>query len=94
MEKIIEVKALDNYQLFVHFEDGTKGEIDLKHLLEFPAFEPWKNYEFFKSVFIGGNNGVPTWNDDLDIDALNIYLHLKGISFEEYVSKKNERNAA
>jgi len=83
--KLIKYKALENYKLFVHFEDGISGEVDLSHLNELKIFkEYWIKNDNFKNFMIIKN--YITWNEVLDIDTLNLYLELTQQNFEEYAN--------
>lgn len=42
-----EVSALDNYKIWIKFEDGVKGEIDLSSLKGKGVFEIWNDYKKF-----------------------------------------------
>jgi hypothetical protein len=86
MIKPIEVKALKNFQLFVKFNDGIEGVIDLSHLRNGEAFKCWEAPGNFEKVYLDGQ-GI-AWNDQLDIDALNVYLTLTKQSFEEFIRKQ------
>ncbi len=70
-QKVIEVKPLENYRLFVKFEDGLSGEVDLSGDLRGPVFEPLKDPAFFKQVAID-DHGAPCWPNQADLapDAL------------------------
>ena len=50
MEKILKVTVLKGYQLFVEFDDGVRGEIDLSDRLFGPVFEPLRDPEVFSKV--------------------------------------------
>ena len=45
---IIEAKYVRDFVVWVKFEDGTEGEIDLASELWGPVFEPLKNQECFR----------------------------------------------
>ncbi len=46
MEKITQIKVLDNYRLEILFNDGVKGVISLSDRLFGPVFEPLKDPVF------------------------------------------------
>ena len=43
--KILEARPLDGYKIWLKFDDGISGEVDLSHLAGKGVFELWKNYE-------------------------------------------------
>ena len=51
--RVVEVKPLPNFCLWVRFLDGTSGTVDLAHELWGPMFEPLANPEVF-------NQGSPS----------------------------------
>lgn len=71
------VQPLEGYKLFVRFQDGTAGEIDLSHLAGKGVFCFWDIDENFKKVHIDEESGAISWNEEIDIDTLVIYAQLK-----------------
>lgn len=70
--KPIEVKALQNYDLYLKFEDGKEKIYNVKHLVEnFPFYNNLKNREYFENVKIDGNTIV--WSEGEDIAPENLY---------------------
>lgn len=62
MKKIIEIKALENYRLFLKYNYGVEGIIDLSDLVGRGVFVKFNEIGFFNNVWIGGS-GAPTWNN-------------------------------
>lgn len=50
--KVCGVRALENYRLWLRFSDGSIKIYDVNKLLNYPAFEPLKDKEVFKTVYI------------------------------------------
>ena len=80
--KILETRPLDDYKIWLKFDDGVTGEVDLSHLAEKGVFEFWNNYENFKNVSIENGRSL-IWSDEIDIDADSLYLKLTGKKPEE-----------
>jgi hypothetical protein len=91
--KPVTVKALDNYSIFVAFNDGTQGIIDLKHLAHKGVFRDWDRNNLFARVHID-DYGAIAWNDDIDICPDNVWLQLKGVTFEQWKQQNPEQYAA
>lgn len=91
MVRAIEVRALNNFHLYVKFDDGISGEVDLTPFKDGEVFQCWKTPGVFEKVYIDGS-GI-AWNENLDIDALNIYLNITKQSFEEYIEKQKSSHA-
>jgi hypothetical protein len=92
--KIISVKALERYKIYAEFNDGTKGVYDLSDLAGKSAFKIWEQPGYFNKVFINPENNAIAWNEMVEIDTLNCYLHIRNISFEEYRAMNKEQNHA
>jgi hypothetical protein len=91
--KPIEVKALDNYNIFVGFSDGVKGFVDLRHLAHKCVFREWDKNNLFLQVHID-DYGAIAWNNDIDICPDNIYLQLKGLTFEQWKQQNQYQYAS
>jgi hypothetical protein len=72
--KVTHVKAVESYKIVVTFDDGTSGIVDLGDLVQKDIFRDLKDPAFFAKVYTTGE--AIAWNDDLEIDALNIYAKI------------------
>ena len=82
MARPVEVKALPNFRIWLRYDDGTKGEIDLSDLAGRGVFKSWENVTFFDSVRLGAHGAIE-WGADLDVCPDAMYLRLTGKSPEE-----------
>jgi hypothetical protein len=78
----MEVRALSDYKLWLHYDDGVVGEVDLSGLVGEGVFQLWNDYHRFERVSIGPQ-GELAWGDDLDLCADALYLKLTGKRPEE-----------
>ncbi len=53
MPKPVHVKALSNYRIWLEYDDGTEGEVDLSDLAGRGVFQAWNDPTFFVSVRLG-----------------------------------------
>ena len=83
--KLLRVQYKGGYTLSVNFEDAVKGEIDLTELVNKGVFQSIKDVSQFKKAYSTGYSIA--WTDDLEIDALNVYLQLTGKSLSEINQK-------
>lgn len=77
--RIIECRGDEAYHLWIKFEDGLAGTVDLSNLAGKGVFRAWKDKVFFKMVTIDKVSGTVCWRrpgagsvdggDDLDLDA-------------------------
>lgn len=85
LKDIIEVKYLENYQLYLKFEDNQQGVIDIDQIIKFTGiFEPLKNINYFKNVKINPEWGTIYWENgaDLDPDILYSFVAKKTLNYE------------
>jgi hypothetical protein len=82
MPKIVEAKPLVHFRLWLHFADGTVGEVDLSHLAGQGVFQIWNEPGRFEQLTIGPR-GELQWGSDVDLCPDALYLKLTGKSPEE-----------
>ena len=93
MLKPVAVEARDGLSIWIRYEDGVEGEIDLSHLKGKGVFKAWDDREFFDSVYI--SNRAVMWGDEIDLCPDALYMRLTGLSLEEYrnISRLQATNA-
>jgi len=77
-----EVKPLENFRIWLRYDDGTEGDVDLSDVAGRGVFEPWNDRTFFEAVRLG-SHGAIEWGTDIDICPDAMYLRLTGKSPEE-----------
>ena len=82
MKRAIDVRPLDNYRLWLKFDDGTQGEIDLSDLAGRGVFAAWVNANVFREVRVD-DSGAVVWPDEIDLCPDALYLRLTGKAVEE-----------
>lgn len=92
--RLLEVKAIGKYKLWLRYDDGTTGNLDLTHLAGKGVFASWDVDDNFFTVHVNPVLHGITWSDELDICPDNAYLQLKDISFEEWKSQNPTHAAA
>lgn len=91
--QIVELKILDNYRLWLKFNDGSEGEIDLSDYLNKGVFTKWKDVNFFKSVEIG-ESGELNWNNEIDLCPDSLYMKISGKTPEELFPSLNKETTS
>ncbi len=66
--KIVSCKPRSNYRVWICFDDGLEGEVDLSHLVGKGVFEAWESIEFFNQVRIDPKSDTLTWGEEIDLD--------------------------
>lgn len=74
--RISGVRPLEDFKLWVRFNNSETRIFDFKPLLSAPAFAPLADPETFRQVYI--DFGVPVWNDG-NIDIAPETLYEKGL---------------
>ncbi len=82
MPKLLEVKPLQNFRLWLRYDDQITGEVDLSDLVGRGVLKAWESGERFNDVKIGPH-GELTWGKDLDLCQDSIYMRLTKKSPEE-----------
>ena len=75
---IQEVKALPGYKLWIHFIDGTKGEVDLSSFIRSSTsgvFSVLQDENVFRKVRLEW--GSVTWPEGLDMAPETLYREVK-----------------
>ncbi len=75
MQKIINVKVLDNYKVDLEYDDGRQGIADLSNLAGKGVFSLWNDYDAFRKVKIG-SSGELVWSDQVDLCPDSLYLKI------------------
>ncbi len=82
MLKVVSVTPRDEYKLYVEYDDGVAGEVDLSHLVGKGVFAAWNDRTVFQAVTVG-QHGEIKWGDDIDFCPDAIYLQITGKSPED-----------
>ena len=76
---IVEARVVGNYRLYIRFEDGVDGELDLKDLIEFKGvFEPLQDPREVAKVRVDAESGTICWPNGADLDPDVLYAKLSG----------------
>ena len=85
MVRPIEVRPIGPYRIWLRYQDGTEGEVDLSHLARKGVFAAWDKGDVFAKVKLGPHGGVE-WPGDIDLCPDALYLRLSGKQPEEVLS--------
>ena len=78
----VDVRALEPYRIWLRYDDGTEGEVDLSHLANRRLFAAWSDPDFFAGVRIEPGGSI-AWSEDLDLCPDALYLRLRGLPLRE-----------
>ncbi len=73
MYRIVEAEARSGYRIWIRFEDGLAGEVDLSDLVGKGVFRRWQDEQEFRKVHIDAETGTVAWPGGIDLapDALH-----------------------
>ena len=80
--KPIQVKPLDGYKIWIEYEDGESGEIDLSHLAGKGVFKAWDEPGHFEKVHIDCYGAI-VWDENIDMCRYALYMEITGKTWEE-----------
>ena len=93
LHDIVFVKALGGHRLFLRFDDGVEGEVDLLRVIRkfngllAPLLDP----AYVAQVFIPPDDSTVTWPNGADLDELVLYCAVRGIPVPSYEDKPTRR---
>lgn len=74
--RIVRCKPEPNFRVWIQFADGLEGIVDLRDLLEKPAFQrAWQSTEQFNQVRIDPITDTITWGeegDEVDVNPMEL----------------------
>lgn len=79
LKDVVEVRHRGGHRLFLRFEDGTAGEIDLAERLTFAGvFTPLRDERSFAEVVLNPDLGTICWPTGADVDPDVLYAWVTG----------------
>jgi len=76
MIRIVEVKALEGYRLWVRFNDGLEGVYAVEPARRGGMFQPLLNPAVFKTVSINDDFGCVEWSGGADLCPTSMHDEL------------------
>jgi Protein of unknown function (DUF2442) len=74
LHDVIEARPIGGYRVFLRFDDGVEGEIDLSSLMIFEGvFAPLKTAERFAEMRVNPDLGTICWPNGADIAPEALY---------------------
>ena len=66
--KVVACKPRPNYCVWIRFDDGLEGVVDLSYLVGEGIFEAWHSLDFFNQVYVDPRSNTLAWGKDIDLD--------------------------
>lgn len=87
LKDITKVKPKKDFFVYLEFEDGVSGEIDIRSLVEFTGvFQPLEDEAFFSKVAVNPEWGTIFWPNGADLDPDVLYSKITGEVIQEQKS--------
>lgn len=73
--KITDAKPVGRFQVFLRFDNGASGMVDLSHFAGRGVFEVWSREGVFEQLSVS-TAGALQWPGDLDLCPDSLYLQM------------------
>jgi hypothetical protein len=70
LARVVEARYLGGHRVWLRFEDGLEGEVDLANALRGPIFEPLKDPDYFSGFLL---DRTLTWPNGADFAPESLY---------------------
>lgn len=70
---VLAFEYLSEYRVNLHFNDGTSKEVDLAAELHGEVFEPLRNVDHFRQVYLSPETGTLEWPNGADFAPEYLY---------------------
>ncbi len=94
LNDVVEVEPRGEYRLWLRFQDGVQGEVDLGPALAFQGvFAPLCDPAYFARVRVNPELGTICWPNDADWDPLVLYSLVTGRPIETLLAAPGSASA-
>ncbi len=93
LPRVIKVVPLPSYRLYVEFDDGACGTVEILPRLKGPVFEPLRDEAVFRQVTID-EFGAVCWPNGPDLAPDAMHARMKGRSLGEPSKRGKKRPVA
>ena len=71
--RVVEARHVREYTVFLRFQDGIEGEVDLRPQLYGEVFEPLKDPEYFRQFRVDSDLHTLVWPNGADFAPEFLY---------------------
>ncbi len=95
MIRPLEVKPKQEYRIWLRYEDGSSGDVDLSHHVGRGVFKAWDQPGVFETVRITEYGSV-AWgdSDELELCPNDLYMRLTGKALDDINSYNMTKKAS
>lgn len=88
LSDVVKVEPRGGYRIWLQFQDGVEGELDLEPRLSFQGvFAPLRDPAYFARVRVNPELGTICWPNDADWDPLVLYSLVTGRPIEALLTR-------
>ena len=81
LHDVVEARIVADYRIYVRFDDGVSGEVDVSRLIRFRGvFAPLLSPERFAEFRVNADSGTIEWPNGADIAPETLYEAVGGMS--------------
>jgi len=92
LSDVVKVEPRGGYRIWLQFQDGVEGEVDLGPLLTFQrVFAPLRDPVYFARVRVNPELGTICWPNGSDWDPLVLYSLVTGRPIETLLAEPGSR---
>ena len=77
MIKLVEAKYVEDYVVWLRFDDDAAGDVDLSDWLYGPVFEPLNDLEYFRSFEVHPELRTLVWPNGADFAPESLYERVR-----------------
>lgn len=90
LKDITEARHVGGHRIWLRFEDGAEGEIDLGELTPFTGvFEPLRDPAYVARLRVERDLGTICWPNDADLDPVVLYAKVTGRTVAELLETES-----
>ena len=94
LREIVEARVIDSNQLYLRFDDGTEGTIDIFQHVQFTGvFSPLHDAKEFARVRVNSELGTIEWPCGADLDPDVLYSIVSGHSLPSFGDAPSQSSA-
>lgn len=82
MPRPIEIEPRQRFRIWIRYDDGAAGEVDLSALAGRGVFQAWNHPACFAAVRLGAYGEI-MWGDEIELCPDAVYMQLTGKRPEE-----------
>lgn len=87
LQDVVSAQALEPYRIYLKFEDGVEGTIDLSQIITFTGiFAPLQDPNYFATVQVNDELGTIVWANGADLDPDVLYSIVSGKAIPNYAT--------